>query len=385
MNIAKTKLFHDAILKVIKKKKAELHEPFFDNTESKLLKKSIKNKFISSKGTFVNQFEKKIKKITKSKYVTLTSSGTAALHLALLSLGVKSNHEVLMPTLNYIASANTTLYCGAIPHFIDSDESNLAIDPIKLEKYLNKICLVKNNLCTNKNTGNIIKVLICFHPYGYSAEIEKIKKICKTFKIKLIEDAAESIGSFFKGKHLGTFGDVGIISFNGNKTITTGSGGAIITDTNYLNKFCKISSSIAKKPHSYEFDYYRLGYNYRMANLNAAVGVAQIDKLNSIIKKKKNLYLRYLKVFKKIDFAKIYQPPKNSKSNYWLITAILNHSDKKFKNKILDYCNKKQIRIRPSFKLLHTVSYLNKFPKMNLSNSIKLNEKIISLPSSSFL
>jgi perosamine synthetase len=286
MNIAKIKLFHKVILKVIKKKKAELHEPFFDNMEIKLLKKSIKNKFISSKGIFIDQFEKKIKKITKSKYVTLTSSGTAALHLALLSMGVKSNHEVLMPTLNYIASANTTLYCGAIPHFIDSDESNLGIDPKKLEKYLNKICLVKNNLCINKNSGNIIKVLICFHPFGYPAEIEKIKKICKKFKIKLIEDSAESIGSFFKGKHLGTFGDIGIISFNGNKTITTGSGGAVITKNKSLNKFCKISSFIAKKPHPYEFDYYRLGYNYRMANLNAAVGVAQIDKLNSLIKKK---------------------------------------------------------------------------------------------------
>ena len=241
------KLFYNAIIEATKKKKLHLHEPFLEKFEEKLVNESIKKKDISSKGKFLNIFIKKLKKVTKSKYVVLTSSGTAALHLAMLSVGVSKNTEVLMPSLNYIASANAALYCDAIPHFVDINENNMGIDPTKLENYLNKISIKKKNYCINKKSGNIIKALVCFHPFGYPASIGILKKICKKFNIKLIEDAAESIGSYLNNKHLGTFGDIGILSFNGNKTITTGSGGAIMSNNKNIIKHCEILGSIAKK------------------------------------------------------------------------------------------------------------------------------------------
>lgn len=379
------RLFYNTLIKATKRKKLDLHEPFFDKLESQLVDESIQKKSISSKGKFLSKFILQLKRLTKSKYVVLTSSGTAALHLAMLSVGVSRNTEVLMPSLNYIASANAALYCNAIPHFVDVNKNTLGVDPIKLENYLNEISTEKKNYCINKKSGNVIKALVCFHPFGYPASIDELKKICNKFNIKLIEDAAESIGSYLNNKHLGTFGDIGILSFNGNKTITTGSGGAILTNNKNLKKHCEILGSIAKKKHLFKFDYFYKGYNYKMANINAALGVAQISKINKIVTKKKRIFLNYIKYFKKLDFVKIYNPPKVSSCNYWLVTSILNKPNNTLKNKILNYCNKKGVFVRPSFKLLHTISYLKKYPRMNLNNSINLDKRIISLPSSPFL
>ena len=241
------KNLYKLISSVIKKKSAELHEPHFNNLEINYLKEAIKKKSVSRKGNFVDRFSKKIKYLTKAKYVILTSTGTSALHLALLALNIKKNDEVLMPSLNYIASANATLYCGAIPHFIDVDEESLGIDPIKLKKYLIEKCFVKKKKCFNKKTKRSIKAMICLHTFGYPAKILELKKICSKYHIKLIEDSAEALGSFSNKKHLGTFGDIGILSFNGNKIITTGSGGAILTNNLRLAKTVNHLSKIAKK------------------------------------------------------------------------------------------------------------------------------------------
>ncbi len=379
------KNLYKLISSVIKKKSAELHEPHFNNLEINYLKEAIKKKSVSRKGNFVDRFSKKIKYLTKAKYVILTSTGTSALHLALLALNIKKNDEVLMPSLNYIASANATLYCGAIPHFIDVDEESLGIDPIKLKKYLIEKCFVKKKKCFNKKTKRSIKAMICLHTFGYPAKILELKKICSKYHIKLIEDSAEALGSFSNKKHLGTFGDIGILSFNGNKIITTGSGGAILTNNLKLAKTVNHLSKIAKKKHPYKLDYDFLGYNYNLSNLNAALGLAQIEKINYFLKNKKKLHERYYKKFQKIYYLKIFSDNKVNKSNNWLITLVLKKANKKFLKKLFDYTNNQKISTRPVFKLLHKIKYLKKYPKMNLNKSIDLENRIITIPSSSFL
>ena len=385
MKLNDEKNIYKLICSVIKKNSAELHEPHFNNLEIKYLSQAIKKKFVSRKGNFVDRFSKKIKLLTRSNYVILTSSGTSALHLALVALKIKKNEEILMPSLNYIASANATLYCGAVPHFVDVDEETLGIDPIKLKKYLEEICIVKNKTCLNKKTKRPIKALICLHTFGYPSKILELKKICLSYHLKLIEDSAEALGSFFNKKHLGTFGDIGILSFNGNKIITTGSGGAILTNNLILAKKIEHLSKIAKKKHLYKLDYDSLGYNYNMSNLNAALGLAQIEKIDYFLKSKKKLHARYYKKFKKINFLETFSDNKKSNSNNWLITLVLKKSNKTFLKKLFDYTNKKNISTRPVFKLLHKIKYLKKYPKMNLKNSIDLENRIITIPSSSFL
>ena len=378
------------IFKIIKKnnkslKKLNLHEPFFNKDELLELKNCIQSTFVSSDGNYLNKFSNKIKNTTKAKYVVPLINGTSGIHLSLIALGLKKNQEVLLPTLNYIASANATRYLNAIPHFIDSEEKTLGVDAKKLERYLEKKTKMVNKNCINKNTGNIIKILIVTHIFGHPAEIEKLIKIAKRFNIKVIEDASECLGSFYKKKHLGVFGDIGVLSFNGNKIITSGNGGAIIT--NNMQYFKKINhiSKIAKKKHTWNYDYDEIGYNYKLSNINAALGYAQFKKLKRYISNKRLLFKVYEKYFSKFKFGYIKKEPRNSKSNYWLQTLILYKSDLKIRNKIINSLNKNKINVRPIWKLIHTLDHFSNFPKMNLSQSIALEKKIISLPSSSSL
>lgn len=388
-----TKAAHKEIIdifKIIKKnnkslKKLNLHEPFFNKDELLELKNCIQSTFVSSDGNYLNKFSNKIKNTTKAKYVVPLINGTSGIHLSLIALGLKKNQEVLLPTLNYIASANATRYLNAIPHFIDSEEKTLGVDAKKLELYLKKKTKMVNKNCINKNTGNIIKILIVTHIFGHPAEIEKLIKIAKRFNIKVIEDASECLGSFYKKKHLGVFGDIGVLSFNGNKIITSGNGGAIIT--NNMQYFKKINhiSKIAKKKHTWNYDYDEIGYNYKLSNINAALGYAQFKKLKRYISNKRLLFKVYEKYFSKFKYGYIKKEPRNSKSNYWLQTLILYKSDLKIRNKIINSLNKNKINVRPIWKLIHTLDHFSNFPKMNLSQSIALEKKIISLPSSSSL
>lgn len=378
------------IFKIIKKnnrflKSLSLHEPFFNKDESLELKNCLKSTFVSSNGNFLHKFSNKIKNTTKAKYVVPLINGTSAIHLSLIALGLRKNQEVLMPTLNYIASANATRYLNAIPHFIDSEEKTLGVDAKKLELYLKKKTKMVNKNCVNKDTGNIIKILIVTHIFGHSAEIDKLLKIARKFNIKLIEDASESLGSFYKKKHLGIFGDIGVLSFNGNKIITSGNGGAVITNNKkYFKKISHISK-IAKKKHIWNYDYDEIGYNYKLSNINAALGYAQFKKLNKYILNKRSLFKVYDTYFSKYKFGYIKKEPKNSKSNYWLQTLMLYKDDLKIRDKIINTLNKHKINVRPIWKLIHTLNHFSSFPRMNLSQSIKLEKKIINLPSSSNL
>lgn len=378
------------IFKIIKKnnkflKKLNLHEPFFNKDEYLELKNCLQSTFVSSSGNFLNKFSNSIKNKTNARYVIPLINGTSAIHLSLIALGLEKNQEVLMPTLNYVASANATIYLNGIPHFIDSEENTLGVDAKKLETYLKKKTKIKNKKCVNKDTGNVIKILIVTHVFGHPSEIDKLVKIAKKYYIKVIEDASEGLGSFYKKKHLGIFGDIGVLSFNGNKIITSGNGGAVITNKRQYYKKINHLSKIAKKKHEWEYDYDEVGYNYKLSNINAALGFAQFKKLNKYILNKRSLYKIYESYFDKYKFGYIKKEPKNSKSNYWLQTLILYKDDLKLRNKIINELHRKQVNVRPVWKLIHKLDHFSDFPKMNLSQSINLEKRIINLPSSSNL
>jgi len=361
-----------------------LHEPDIDAKDIENVSLALKQKKISSHASITLDFEKKLKRFTKSKYVVSTMNGTSALHLALLSLKVKSNEEILMPSLNYIASANVCLYINAVPHFIETKKNNLNIDTESLEKYLNLITKQKNKKCYNLKTKRYIRAIIVPHLFGHIYEIEKIKKISKKFNLLFIEDAAEALGSFYKKKHAGTFGDIGILSFNGNKIISSGSGGAVITNNKkFALKALKLST-IAKKKHSWKYEYDEVGFNYRLPSINAALGISQLKKINNFIKLKRDLFKKYKSFFKKENIFELLAEPKNCRSNYWLQTIIMKNNNK-ISDKIFKSLFLLKIFVRPIWRPLHLSNHLKRFPKMKLKNTENIAKRIINLPSSSFL
>lgn len=372
-----------SIKNVVGKQKHHLHEPLFFGNEVKYLKKTISTNLVSSVGPFVNKFEDQITKFTKSKYTISTVNGTEALHLSLVACGVKNNDEVLVPTITFVGTANAIVYSGAVPHFVDSEFETLGIDPLKLEKYLEKITIKKGKFYFNKKTERKIKAIIPVHVFGNICQIDKILKIAKKYNLLVIEDAAEALGSFFKNKHAGTFGLVGCFSFNGNKIITTGGGGAIITNNKLLAKKIKHLSTTAKIDHRWEYIHNAVGYNFRMPNLNAALGSAQIENLNKFLRSKRKLFLRYCKEFLKVSDVRLIKNPELSKSNNWLNTIFIKNSSIKKRNKVLSLAQKNQIFLRPVWKPLHQLKHFRSMPKMNLENAKKIYISCINLPSSS--
>jgi len=369
--------------KNIKFEHLNLHEPSVDKSDLYNLKKCIYSNQIAL-GNFVKKFEKKLSTITKSRYVITTNSGVSALHICCLLLGTKKNNEILVPSFTFVASANAVKYCGAVPHFVDIEENNFGINILKLEKYLKKNTVIKNKNCINKNTGRVIKGIIPVHIFGHPVQMDKLMVLAKKFKLFVLEDSAESLGSKYKGKHTGTFGDMGILSFNGNKIITTGSGGAILTKKKRTAEQARHLISNAKlKGFGHIHD--DLGYNYRMANINAAIGLSQIKKIKKFLKNKRKIFLLYKKFFSKSSFFKIVEEPKSCTSNYWLQTILVNKKHSKSVNFLIKELNKKKIHARPGWKLLSELNHLKNCPSMDLSISKKITKRIINIPSSSFL
>ena len=311
------------ILSELNLEKKGIHEPYFDEKESINVQKSVNSSYVSTVGGFIKKFENEIKNFTKSKYAVATVNGTSALHISMLTLGIGPNHEVLIPNFNYIASANSVLMSGASPHFVDIEEKTLGIDVKKLDKYLKNNTFQKKNFCINKKTKKKIRLCIALHTYGYPCDIKNLKKILDKRKIVLIEDSAEALGSFVKKKHLGTFGFAGIFSFNGNKIITSGGGGAIASSNKKFIQKCEKLSTTAKVKHKYLFFHDELGYNYRMPNLNAALGYAQILKLKNILNSKRVLNKKYKENFKDSKYLKIFSGKNNLQYNNWLNVGIL--------------------------------------------------------------
>ena len=376
----------DELLKGLKKvcgnKKRPLHEPLLIGGEKKELIKCINSTFVSTKSTVIKNFEKRISRYTKCKDTIAVINGTSALQISLLAIGLKKNEEVLLSSFNFVAAANAIDYCGGIPNFVDIEEKTFSIDPIKLKRYLEKNFTIKNKFCFNKKSKKKVRAIIIPHLFGHSAKIDELVKIAKGKKLMIIEDAAESLGTFFKNKHTGTFGDLGILSFNGNKIITTGGGGAILSNKNYLTKKIRSLINLSKKEHLWKFDYSKIGYNMKMPGINAALGCAQILNLEKIIRLKRKIFIKYKKEFYNSKYFELVKEPENNRSNYWLQNIKLKKNLKKFKNYLIETTNNKGYQTRPAWKLLHQVNHFKKCPKDDLRVSIDLFNRIISIPSS---
>ena len=372
--------FLKSFRKIFSNKSARLHDPLFKGNEKKYLMNCINSSFVSYVGNYVSLFEKKLTQYTRSKYAVATSSGTSALHLILKYLKIGKNDEVLMPTSTYVATAAAVIYCNSTPNFVDIENENLGICPNKLKSYLERISKKKGKSCYNKKTGKKIKALIVVHLYGFPSKILEIKKVCKKFNIKIIEDAAEALGSFYKKKHLGTFSEAGILSFNGNKTITCGGGGAIITNNKKKAKKLKHLSVHAKKSGSDDHIHDEIGYNYRMTNLSAAVGCAQMENLKKILKAKRKNYETYKNLFKNENDIEILKEPINSKTNYWLIIGLVKKSN--LKKKIIKFYKKKGFGFRSTWRPLHSLKIFRFYPRDNIKNANIFFNRAINLPSS---
>jgi len=368
----------------VKQNSKKLHQPLFKGNEKKYLKKCIETGYVSYIGKYVNTFERKISKYTGSKNAVALVNGTCALHILLKYFNVGINDEVILPSITFVATANSVAYCKALPHFVDIEKETLGICPEKLEEYLKKIAIKKKGYCINKKTRRKIKVLIAVHVFGVPCKILEIKKICKKYNIKLIEDAAGAMGSFLKGKHLGNFSQAGVISFNGNKTITCGGGAVIITENKKLASKIRHLSTTAKKKHPWEYIHDEIGYNYRMTNLNAAIGCAQLENINRIISAKRKNFFLYKRLFRKNKDVQIIQEPNYSKTNYWLITLIIK-KNKKLKNQVLKELNQSGFQGRSIWKPLHTLKIFEKCPRGKLKNTMEIYNRAINLPSSPIL
>lgn len=375
----------ESIQKVIGKGPHQLHEPLFFGKETNYLKNTIKQNLVSSTGEYVNKFEKKIKEYTKAKFAIAVVNGTQAIYISLKACGVKKDEEVLVPALTFVGTVNAISHLGAKPHFVDSQIKNFGINCLKLEKYLNKISKLRGNKCINKLTGKVIKAIIPVHVFGHPCDIQNIIKIAKKFNLIVVEDAAEALGSFYKKKHLGTFGDIGCISFNGNKIITTGGGGMVVTNKKILAKKIKHLTTTAKIKHKWEYIHDEIGYNFRMPNLNAALGLAQLEKIHIFLKAKRTLFKKYFNVFNKMKGISLYKESNNANSNYWLQTLILHKNNVNLKDKILKELHKKLIYARPVWRLISELEPYKKNQKMNLSGAKEIYNKIINLPSSQSL
>lgn len=371
--------------KKLKKNFLPLHEPEISRKDYQEVLNGLKTGYVSTAGKDILTFERKIKKIVKAKNIVSTINGTSALDIAFKIAGVKEQDEVLLPTISFVAPANALLYNKAIPHFIDSEPNHFGVDPEKLKAYLLKITKIKNRVCINLKTNRPIKALLVVHVFGHPAKILQLKAVAKKFHLKLIEDAAEALGSFFKRKHVGTFGDVGILSFNGNKIITTGVGGAVITNKKKLGSLARHLITTAKVKHKWDYVHDMIGYNYRLANINASLGISQLSKLDNYLRIKRQTFKRFKYFLKNSKNVSILNEPENCKSNFWLHTLIINKSSKSKRDKLLNQFHKNKILARPVWKPLHKLSYLKRYPKMDLSNSKKIENSIINLPSSYYL
>jgi aminotransferase in exopolysaccharide biosynthesis len=357
-----------------------LHEPKFNGNEKKYLNDCIDSTFVSSVGEYVEKLEIEFAKYVGSNYAIATVNGTSALHISLLLADVNPDNEVITQPLTFIATCNAISYCGAKPIFVDVDIDTLGLSSKSLQDFLEKNCEIKDNKCINKTTGKIIKACVPMHTFGHPCKIDEIKDICDKWNITLVEDSAESLGSFYKNKHTGTFGKLGAFSFNGNKIITSGGGGMIVTDDEALAKKAKHLTTTAKVPHSYEYSHDEIGYNYRMPNLNAALLLAQLEQLNEFLESKKEIAIKYEEFFNEVENINFITQPENSISNYWLNSIYFKNKEQK--DDFLNFSNENGVMTRPAWKLMNKLDMFKECQCDNLSNAQYMEERLVNIPSS---
>ena len=373
------------ILANLKPPPTSLHEPEFVGNEWKYTKDCLDTGWVSSVGSYVDRFEEKLSDFTGAKYAVATINGTASLHICLVLAGVMPDNEVLMPALTFVATANAVSYCHAHPHFIDCEETTLGLDPEKLSTYLEEIADVSESGCFNKKTRRRIAAIVCMHAFGHPAKLDDLLSICKQFRLPLIEDAAESLGSKYKRMHTGTLGLISALSFNGNKIMTTGSGGAILTNDAALAKQAKHLTTTAKAAHEWELKHDQIGFNYRMPNVNAAIGCAQLEQLPSFLKRKRTLAEHYNKAFNSVDGVEFFKEPKDSTSNYWLNILLLEKGLEDFRDRLLKQTNGLGIMTRPAWTPMHMLKMYRDCSRMDLSVTKSVYQRLINIPSSSNL
>ncbi len=362
-----------------------LHEPCFRGREWEYVKECLDSTWVSSVGKFVDRFEVELAAYTGVKRAVVVVNGTAALHACLLLAGVEPGDEVLIPDLTFVATANAVSYCGAIPHLVDSEERTMGLDPGKLADYLRDIVQVENGRCLNRLTKRCIRAVVPMHTFGHPVDLDPLVAICERYSIELIEDAAESLGSFYKGKHTGNWGRFAALSFNGNKIMTTGGGGAILTNDEEAGRLAKHLTTTAKVPHRWAFEHDMVGYNYRLPNLNAALGCAQLEQLPSFLAQKRALAEKYRQSFAGIAGIRFVSEPDFACSNYWLNALLLEEPFAASRDELLQLTNDAGVMTRPAWTPMHKLPMYNSCPRMDISTAESLERRLINIPSSSVL
>ena len=354
--------------------------PVFIGNEKKYLNECIDTTFVSSVGKFVDRFEEDMAKYTGCKRAVVVVSGTNALHMSLMLAGVERDDEVLTQALTFIATCNALSYIGAQPVFIDVDRDTMGLSPVAMREWLSKNAEIKNGECFNKRTGRRVKACVPMHTFGHPVHLDELVEVCKEYNIELVEDAAESIGSLYKGKHTGTFGKVGALSFNGNKTITTGGGGMMLFNDEELGAFAKHLTTQAKIPHRWEFRHDHIGYNYRMPNINAALGCAQLEHIEEYVASKRETAKAYEEFFKDIPDIEFFVDSPDTRSNYWLQVVIL--KDRDAQQEFLQYTNDNGVMTRPIWELMNRLPMFEHCENDGLKNTIWFADRVVNIPSS---
>ncbi|MBI5563120.1 MAG: LegC family aminotransferase [Deltaproteobacteria bacterium] len=364
---------------------AGLHEPRFCGNEWAYVKECLDTGWVSSLGKFVDRFESDLAAYTGAKRAVAVVNGTAALHICLKLAGVEPDDEVIIPALTFVATANAVTYCGAVPHLADSSERTLGLDPRRLEEHLKEITTVSGGPCMNKRTGRRIKAVVPMHTFGHPVDIEALMELCGRFNLTLIEDAAESLGSFYKGAHTGTFGRLSALSFNGNKIITTGGGGAILTNDEGLGRLAKHITTTARVAHRWAIAHDMAGYNYRMPNVNAAIGCAQLERMTEFLADKRRLAERYRAAFEGMDGVRFFTEPAFARSNYWLNAILLDESFAHERDRLLELTNAEGITTRPAWTLMQRLPMFKGCPGMDTPVAESIERRLINIPSSAAL
>ena len=380
VNLAK--LISEAIRSVAGSDYLPLHEPEFTGNESIYLEDCLRSTQVSGNGPYVRKFETAISDFTKSNYAVATVNGTSALHIGLLLAGVLPGEEVLVPAATFAATANAIIYCGAVPHFVDSNLSTFGIDAEKLQDYLIASTEIRAGVTINKVTGRVIRAIVPVHIFGHASDMPEILAIATRFNLTIVEDAAESLGSYYGDKHTGTFSDIGCLSFNGNKIITTGGGGAILLKSSELADKARHLVNTARINGVLPYTHDEVGYNYRMPDINAAVGLAQMEQLPSKIQRKRILARSYQTAFNEMSQADLFLEPPKRTSNYWLQTLILQFPSEGLLEGLIKELNNMGIMVRPLWKPLHLLNHFNLHPRMDLSGSLQISSRVLNLPSS---
>jgi perosamine synthetase len=363
----------------------ELHEPRFGKRERELVLDCIDTNWVSSAGKYVTRFEEMVAAATGSRHAVAIVNGTAALHAALVLEGVEQGDEVLLPSITFVATANAVSHAGAIPHFVDSTWDTLGLDPQALEAHLGAIAVRRNGGWVNKQTGRRLRAVVPVHIFGHPVDMAALGAVAAKYELVIVEDATESLGSTLGGQGCGTFGHSAVLSFNGNKIVTTGGGGMIVTDDEAHARHARHFTSTAKKAHAWAFDHDEVAYNYRLPNINAALGCAQMERLSAMVEAKRMLAERYLRAFSDFPWVRIYREPKGSQSNYWLNTLVLDREHAAERDRLLEALHGHGVRARPLWTPMHLLPMYRDCPRSPLPIAEDMHTRCINLPSSPFL